>query len=403
MRVMALLVTALLMAACGPEQRTDASQAAPCAQPYGPEADPLPAKVEIHHAENLAVRYAEGYKVVEVRTRDLHSRPQPPDRLVLIPCGAPVPPLTGDLAGATVIEVPVRTVAATEDSDAKRVVALGLDGRLVGIGGSGVYDPEIRRRWKAKEIARIGLPLHGTPDFEKLLEIRPDLTIFFTADADRAKALERARALGLTAVPSYAWSERSFLGQAEWVKYTALFFNAEAEANRFFGTVEARYRALAARARAAQPKPTVFWGGPADGDRWWVERNGPESLLLEDAGAVNLLRDPQAGPFAGLDTGAVVERAAQADYWITGAVSDREWESRVPLDVFAAYRAGRVFHHHKRAIPAHNAFDWYETALVRPDLVLEDLVSIFHPDLTPGHEPLFFGPIERTQVREARR
>ena len=67
-----------------------------------------------------------------------------------------------------------------------------------------------------------------------------------------------------------------------------------------------------------------------------------------------------------------------------------------PLETMPAFRTGSVYHIHKRAVPEHDAYDWYETALVRPDLVLQDLVSLLHPHLVPDHALFFL-----QQIREA--
>ena len=37
---------------------------------------------------------------------------------------------------------------------------------------------------------------------------------------------------------------------------------------------------------------------------------------------------------------------------------------------------------------------YYELAPQRPDLVLKDLVHIFHPELLPNHIPYFFTPLQ---------
>ncbi|WP_242676619.1 hypothetical protein [Rhodococcus sp. ABRD24] len=36
------------------------------------------------------------------------------------------------------------------------------------------------------------------------------------------------------------------------------------------------------------------------------------------------------------------------------------------------------------------ALDFYEQGVLRPDLVLADLIAIAHPDLMPGHEFTFY-------------
>jgi iron complex transport system substrate-binding protein len=99
-----LAVLALLVvAACG----------APAAAPAEPSTDCPPssaaAPVELRHATNVSVRDAGGYRVLTV------AQPFPggaPESTVLVSCGAPAPALPPELAGAPVIEVPVRSVYA---------------------------------------------------------------------------------------------------------------------------------------------------------------------------------------------------------------------------------------------------------------------------------------------------
>lgn len=406
------LVAALLLAACRGEERRafgiatveagsgSKPQARDCPETFDPARDYFPAKVRPSRARYFSVRYGPNWKRVELRPRAADGRPQAVERLLLVQCGTPPPPLEGDLAGAFVVEVPARTVAANGDSDAARLVALGLGDRIVALGSGGIYDPGLRRRWERREIAAIGASFHGAPNYESLLALSPDLLLMFTADPSFADALARARRLGLPAVATYAWAEQDFLAQAEWIKFVALFFNAEAEAERYFSGVSGRYLALSARARAEAQKPGVFWGGPDEGDRWWVEKSGPEAQLLEDAGGLNLLADPKAEPWAAMDTGAVIETAGGAELWITGSLSDQEWRGRVPLEAFRAWRDRRVFHFHKRTRLEHDAYDWYETAMVRPDEVLADLVTLLHPALAgermPGRDLVYFAPIGRS-------
>ncbi|MEM7483562.1 MAG: hypothetical protein AAF481_20575, partial [Acidobacteriota bacterium] len=150
-----------------------------------------------------------------------------------------------------------------------------------------------------------------------------------------------------------------------------------------------------AKAAAGASPPVAFWGGPAGGNRWWVESNGPEAGLFADAGAINPLADPSAGPFATLDTASVLNAVADADLWITSALDERDWDGRVPAELFAAYRAGQVYNNRKRRRSERDAWDWNETAINRPDLALADLVSLLYPGLLPHHELVFFAPVQR--------
>ncbi len=396
---MSIVLSVTLLAACGtPTPTAEPTKPGPATsersglEPYDPSIDYDPDSIEISFAKGFRVSYHRHYKVVQLRNGDEWR-----ETLVLVRRGAPVPPLDGALADAPVIEIPVRSIATNAVSDLSRLRMLGLDDRLVGIPTAAVYDEEIYGRYQRGELTAIGHPGHSQPNLEALLVADPDLTLLFSLGPEHAHGLRRIRDLGLAAAPSYSYTEPTFLGQAEWIVYVALFFDAEAAAQAQFDEIVTRYRSLSERAKAsagASP-PVAFWGGPAGGNRWWVQSNGPEAGLLADAGATNPVADPSAGPFATLDTASVLNAAAAADLWITSALDERDWDRRAPVERFAAYRSGRVFHNRKRMRPERDAWDWNETALSRPDLALADLVSLLHPELLPDHELYFLAPVAR--------
>ncbi|WP_446916323.1 hypothetical protein, partial [Klebsiella pneumoniae] len=59
-------------------------------------------------ARNVHVSYHKSYKVLTLGEQD-----RPAQTFVLLQCGAPKPALTGDLAKAPIIDVPVKRVAAS--------------------------------------------------------------------------------------------------------------------------------------------------------------------------------------------------------------------------------------------------------------------------------------------------
>jgi iron complex transport system substrate-binding protein len=360
-----------------------------CIDEFVPERDYFPDKVEVAYAETFSVSYHGHYKVVRSQSKAPEGETGVSDVLVLVQCGAPVPALDGELAGATVIEVPVRSVAANEDGSIIRASVLGFDDRIVAMGGGGIYNADLRRRWEHREIVSIGESYHGAPDFEALLAVDPGVCFQFISSLDHAESLERGRALGLPFVPVLAWSEPTILGQAEWVKHTALFLNAERDAASFFEDIVSRYRALAKQAQAASEKPVAIWGGPLGNGGWYVEAGSWHAQALDDAGATNPFDALPGERTIAISTESVLAEAVDADLWITEEISMENLGAAGLLEQIEAFQAGQVYHIHGRSRPEHNAYDWYETALVRPDLVLEDLVSLFHPELLPDHE-LFF-------------
>jgi len=60
------------------------------------------------------------------------------------------------------------------------------------------------------------------------------------------------------------------------------------------------------------------------------------------------------------------------------------------LPVFAR---GEVWNNRRRMTPQ-GGNDYWESAVVRPDLLLKDLVSIIHPELLPDYKQFYYRRLE---------
>lgn len=415
------LIVGLFAAGCGPRSAADRQRSeggSPGSSPAPPEGavDHFPDKADVRYAQGFSVSYHGHYKVVRVSADAEAMRlseneaeawqAATVDVLVLVQRGTTPPPRTGALAEATFLEVPIRSAAVNRDADARRIQALGFADRLVGIGGAGIYDPELRARVEAGTLPSIGSALHRTMDLELLLTTAPDAIFLRIASLTHTVEFQRLRDLGLVSVPMVAWAETTGLARAEWLLYVALFFNAEAEAARQFAEVEARVEELRDVAAGKAERPTAVWAFSPRAGGWRAHSRGIEAGLLEDAG----LRNVMAHDAAPLSEGRVghsegvqisneqfLRQAGEAEIWITWSPTDETWPSGRYLADIRAYREDRVYHHRKRRIPETGADDWYELAQLRPDVVLADLVAVAHPELLPDHELVFLERLRRTR------
>jgi iron complex transport system substrate-binding protein len=362
-----------------------------CISDFDPTVDYFPDKTAPRFAEHFEVSYHGHYKLVETSLPAVHGRDLSSDKMALVQCGAPAPELTGALEGAAVIQIPAMTVAANEDGNVIAIVELGLEDRIVAMGGGGVYHEPLRKRHEAGEIVSIGYSFHQSANMEPLVALRPGAIFLLVPSLQWATGFERMRRLGLNAIPTFARDEPSYLGNAEWIKFSSLFFNTEAKANDVFDGVVARSERWS-EATADRERPLAVWAEIAEPGFWNVHHNSRESEFLQGSGA-RLIWD-RLGPerVTRMSDETLIELAGEADFWITGDQTAQRWNPAVANRI-KAYRSGHVYHHHKRAVAESDAYDWYETPAVRPDLVLRDLVSLFHPDLEPEHEPLFFAPL----------
>jgi iron complex transport system substrate-binding protein len=364
-----------------------------CVEDYRPDVDYFPDKTALRYARIFNVSYHGSYKVVKLAAdRTPATNEKVTDTIVLVQCGAPAPALTGALAGATVITIPLMTIAANDNCDIAAISELSFDDRLTAIGGGEIYNQKVRERWRKKELASIGYAWHTMPNSEVLLARPPDALFMRRATLEQGDSVERARGLGIRAAPSLSRMEGHYLGFAEWVKYFALFLNAEKTADTVFSQLAEKCQRLTQQARQAPVKPIAFWAEYSAGGTWSVARS-PQDLLtsyLTDAGAINPFFDRNALPGGEVPNEKLLGLAAESDFWISGSRKLKGWPDSQFLDHFKAYRSHHVYHHHKRSDLDLNVYDWYETGALRPDLVLEDLISLFHPEIVGKHELMFF-------------
>jgi iron complex transport system substrate-binding protein len=93
-----------------------------------------------------------------------------------------------------------------------------------------------------------------------------------------------------------------------------------------------------------------------------------------------------------VDLEAQIARASSADFWINGGA----WKSLQGMLLeepryreFKPVRQGTVWLYN-RLVNAAGAYDYWSRGVTRPDLILEDLIKIFHPDLAAEHEFVWY-------------
>lgn len=376
--------------------------------------DYFPDKVSVDYAKNFSVTYHGNYKVVKAKVgygaaeQDADSLSWTrafTDVMVLVQRGTPAPPLTGELKGAHIIEVPVNTIAGNADDAPTRFLALEIEDKVVGFGHKAVYDQGLKARFDDGELKEIGASWHTGPNLEMLLSIKPEVTLLTAASLTQADGVSRTRDLNLKAAPEFSWSETTYLGQLEWIKYDALFLNAEARATEFFDEIKARCDSLINLVKQVDEKPSAMWAMHSRSGNWTVRSNGGVAELIKLAGGKNPFADDEAAitrtEANGLSEGItipdeiVLQKGSEIDFIISFQSTTGNWPPETYMNTFPAYRNKGLYHHFKN-FTDYGGYEWYQAAPMRPDLLLSDLIKLFHPELLPDHELYFLGPMEIT-------
>lgn len=358
-----------------------------CVESFDASVDYFPHKVSVEFAQNFTVEYFNHYKVVSLRP---WPGAEETEEYLLVQCGTPIPDGYGDLP---VIEIPVNRFVGMTTSILPHLNAQNLLDRLVGVDTAMFTSSEdVVSRVNAGEIAEIGGGgTGGEINFEILLALSPDLVMAqeFFAGGTTLNQLQEA---GFTAVLNADYADMSPLGQAEWGKYIALFFNTEAEANAIFEGIAGRYAALAALTSEVEYRPTVIAASPYSGTWYMPAADSTIAQLLTDAGGDFLFAD-EPGTSVPLDVEVVLERGLDAEYWVN---VNQFWNTRDDMLAddsrfaqFTAVQAGRVWNNNAR-MNANGGSDYFEGGAANPDLILADLIHILHPELLPDHQLVYY-------------
>lgn len=349
-----------------------------------------PAVAALDYAENFEIARFPTHSILTVR--NLFANSSRSHRYALVPRGAPLPELPED---AQIIRTPVRRVVVMETVYIGYLDALDQLDTIVGAATVDfISHPDVQARVESGEIQSI--QIGQSLDIERLLLLQPDLILTSISGDPTFDLPPKLIRSGLPVVITAGYMERHPLARPEWIKFIAPFFEASDQADAVFSETARRYEALSEMAAGVETRPSVFCGAPYSG-AWHVA--GGDSFTartINDAGGDYLWADDESPGGIPLDTERVFLKAAEADFWINPS-HYRTLDTLLGADdrfgKFRAAQTGQVFNN-TRQVGANGGNNIWERGIVHPDEVLADLIHIFHPELLPDYEPVFYEQLQ---------
>lgn len=278
-------------------------------------------------------------------------------------------------------------VVAMSSTHVAMLDALGRTGNIVGVSGRDFISTPL-----GDDVADVGYD--GNIDYEALTGASPDLVLLYGVGAPSAME-GKLRELGIPYIYVGDYLEESPVGKAEWLVAIGETAGIRDAAERRFGVVDSSYTALCRRVDSVSARPRVMLNTPY-GDAWFMPTaDNYMARLISDAGADYVCADLRGNKSATIDIEQAYMLASGADFWLnTGQTSDmRSLLAQCPRFADTApVLAGRVYNNTLRSTPG-GGNDFYESAIVHPDLVLRDLIKIFHPELV-GEEFTYYRKVE---------
>ncbi len=352
-----------------------------------------PAKEKTAQSQFGYTRYAKGFSVETVGENTLVKVNYPYQNAtsgysyLLVPKGKTAP---AHDANTQVVYIPIERIVCTSTTHIPLLDYIDQTQSLIGFPTTDYISSEkMRKRVDAGLVKDLGID--KGMDLEALVTLRPDLVMGYTMGSDLGQ-LKKIQELNIPVVINAEYLERHPLGRAEWIKFMALFFGKERQADSVFNSIEKQYLQTAQLASEAMEKPTVLCG-VLYGDGWFLP--GGEnyaSRILRDAGCSYLWAADSSHGFLQLSFETVYTKAKNADLWIGVAAFKSMQDLRAAEDryaLFAPFQKGNVYSYDARH-GAKGGSEFLELGYLRPDLVLKDLVKIAHPEALPNHHLFFY-------------
>ncbi len=293
-----------------------------------------------------------------------------------------------------IVDVPIEKIVVTSTTHIPALEVLNEENSLKGFPGLKYISSEKTRGLIDKgDIAELGQ--NENINTEILIQLSPDVVIGFAINATN-KSFETIKKTGIPVVYNGDWTEETPLGKAEWIKFFGALYGKEDLAAKIFNNIKADYLTAKELAATAKDTPKVISGSMYN-DKWYMPYGDSwQAQFLKDANTQYLYADTQGEGSLSLAFESVLEKASAADYWVSsGQFTSYEQllNESEHYKQFKAVRDKKVFSV-SLSQGKTGGILFYELGPQRPDLILKDLIAIFHPDLLKDYEPVFYKPLK---------
>jgi len=293
------------------------------------------------------------------------------------------------------INIPIERIVVTSTTHIPSLDTLGVLNHLVGFPNTAYISTKRARQLINKGKVR-DLGQNQSLNTELLIELNPEVVVTFAVKGQN-KGVERVKEAGVPVLYNADWVESHPLGKAEWIKFFGLLFDKTETADDIFKGIKHEYEKTKALASSLNKKPDVI-SGALWKDQWYLPAGESwQAQIIKDAHANYLYANTEGTGSLSLSFESVLNTAQNAEFWIAPAqyTSYGEMlEQQQHYRKFKAFQNKTIFSF--SSVKGENGgVLYYELAPNRPDLVLKDLINIFHPKVLNHYENHFFKPIKQ--------
>lgn len=220
-------------------------------------------------------------------------------------------------------------------------------------------------------------------NYELLLGLKADVVLLYGIGDAQTAVTNKLKELAIPYIYMGEYLEESPLGKAEWLVALAELTDSREKGIETYREIPKRYNALKSLTKSVEQRPTVMFNTPWN-DSWVMpSTKSYMAQLVTDAGADYIYQDNTSNSSTPIGLETAYTLIQKADYWINqGSVTTLDGLKALNPKFADAksVREKTAYNNNLRLTPT-GGNDYWESAVVRPDVVLRDLIRIFHPEL----------------------
>ena len=264
-------------------------------------------------------------------------------------------------------------IVCMSTSHVAMLAELGMSSAVAGVSGKQyVMNEAVRTNDKVFDVG-----YDNNLDFEAMLLNDVDLVVMYGIQSENRAVVTKLRDMKIPYIYFGDYCEQSPLGKAEWLVAMAEVVGSRSKAESLFAGIEERYNAVRESVVHDAVRPKVMFNLPYQ-DVWYMPSNSSYMVrLVEDAGG-DYIYDNESNSSVGISLEEAVELVSKTDIWLNPGQCTSLDELRATAPIFATMGVvvrGDVYNNNRRQGEGGGS-DFWESAIVRPDVVLSDLVEI---------------------------
>lgn len=358
---------------------------------FDPDRDYFPVKTSIDHAIGFDIVYHNNWK--ELLLFKHYNDFIDTVSYALIQHGTPIPE---NYPQSRSIEVPVKGLASLSTTHLGMFEMLDAFDQLKGVETlQYITNASVREKVEAGEV--VELSPEGMLNTELTISMGVDALLGVGYPNSQNESYQELENTGVPVLLNADWQEKDLLGRAEWIKLLAALLNKEEKVNELFSNMEKEFNDVIDQVnnRVKQGPSTIT--GIAQGDAWFVSGGKSFAYHILELAKVEYpwKGDPSTGSLK-LDFETVYEQGLKADFWLVPG-SAKTLKEILQRDEryadFKAYKDKNIYNIYGRYTEG-GGNDYYESAVVNPHIILKDNIKIFHPELLPDHQLVYYNRLK---------